>query len=176
MSKEEDMQDKKLLQELKRVLRYDRQTGHFHWKIHLHGRGGMIYPGDVAGAYKDGYTQIIFTYGKRHQWRAHRLAWWFMTGRKPAKGMDIEHKDGNRSNNRWKNLAEVSRTKNMLNLKDGLRSNNKSGHRGVSWRKDTSKWHARIKIKGQIIMLGDYAELSQAVAARRRAERQYLSP
>jgi len=167
-----------MLKTFKKVLRYDPDTGLFHWLIARQKHGGRINPGDVAGADKDGYVQIIFTddSGKRHQWRAHRLAWWFMTGKKPAKGMDIAHDDGDRSNNRWTNLFEETRTKNMQNLNDGLRSNNISGHRGVSLkthRSGSTCWHARITINKRIIPLGDYADINDAIAARKAAEVEY---
>jgi hypothetical protein len=167
------------LETLKRVLRYNPRTGNFHWKIRTHGHGGAINPGDVAGSNKEGYIQIIYTdeTGKRHVWRAHRLAWWFMTGRKLAKGKDIAHGDGKRSNNRWMNLTEKTRTKNMQNLNDGLRSNNVSGHRGVSLRTHRSGntcWHARIKVNKQVILLGDYEDKEDAIAARERAEREHF--
>lgn len=163
---------------LKSVLRYNPRTGLFHWKIRRNSHGGCIYPGDVAGSDKDGYIQIIYTHnGKRHQWRAHRLAWWFMTGKKPTKGMDIGHDDSDRANNRWKNIVEVTRTKNMQNLNDGLRSDNKSGYRGVSWKTHRSgrgAWHARIKVNKQVILLGDYDNKADAIAARKRAEREHF--
>jgi hypothetical protein len=173
--------DERELAFIKRVLDYNPKTGLFHWKIITHGHGGMIYPGDVAGADKDGYTSIIFTdpNGKKLRWRSNRLAWFFMTGKRPAKGMDIAHLDGDRGNNRWKNLAEQTRTKNTQNLKDGLRSDNVSGHRGVSLkthRSGTTCWHARITVNGEKILLGDYAEIEDAIAARQRAERKYFQP
>jgi hypothetical protein len=174
MSKRDDRE----LAFIKRVLDYNPKTGLFHWKIITHGHGGMIYPGDVAGTNKDGYTSIIFRdpRGKVLRWRANRLAFFFMTGRKPAKGMDIAHLDGDRGNDRWKNLSEQPRVKNMQNLNDGLRSNNVSGHRGVSLkthRSGATCWHARIKIDKQVILLGDYADKNDAIAARKKAEREY---
>ena len=171
--------DERELAFLRRVLEYKPKTGLFHWKIITKGHAGAIYPGDVAGSDKDGYKQIIYTdpNGKKLRWRDNRLAFFFMTGRKPAKGMDIAHLDGDRGNNRWKNLAEQPRIKNMQNLNDGLRSNNVSGHRGVSWRTHRSgrgAWHSRITVNKRVILLGDYADINDAIAARKRAEREHF--
>jgi len=168
------MQDELLLQELRRVLRYDPRTGLVHWKISFPNL--RIYSGDVAGSNLDGYTQLKYTdsTGVTHQWLTHRLAWWFMTGRRPAKGMDIGHNDGDRSNCRWNNLSEVTRTKNKLNLNDGLYSSNKSGYRGVWWMKDREKWRAELKIGGVFMHRSDHLDIADAIQARRRAEKQYL--
>jgi hypothetical protein len=109
-----------------------------------------------------------------HIFRAHRLAWWFVKGELPS---ELDHKNGIRSDNRWRNLRLVTRTQNNINPVNRLRSDNKSGHRGVSWkthRSGRSCWHARITVNGRIILLGDYADLDQAVAARKEAERRYF--
>lgn len=155
---------------LNEYLRYNPHTGNFHWIITTHGRGGMIYPGDVAGSLKDGYI-VIHLDGVVY--RAHRLAWYVMTGEWLPPEQDLDHRNGERSDNRFHNLRKATRSENNDNPNNKLRSDNVSGTRGVSWRADTNKWHARIKIKGKIILLGDYIELEDAVAARKAAEAHY---
>lgn len=168
------MEGEQLRKELKRVLRYDRKTGYFHWKIHTNGRGGAIKPGDIAGTNKDGYVQIIYTDpdGIRHLWRAHRLAWWFIKGEIPK---EIGHDNGKRNDNRWSNLESVTRRENTRNKNNVLLPSNKSGHRGVSWRADTGKWHARVVVDRRAILLGDYTNLDDAIAARKEGERRYFT-
>jgi len=83
--------------------------------------------------------------------------------------MDI---DGHRSDNRWINLRLATRTQNNMNLP--CRSDNKSGHRGVSFRKDTQKWNARIHLSGKTLLLGDFVDKADAAAARKAAEQLYF--
>lgn len=48
-------------------------------------------------------------------------------------------------------------------------ANNSSGVRGVSWKKDTKKWWARIEINGKTRSLGYYTSLEDAARAREEA-------
>lgn len=150
---------------LEQVLTYDPMTGLLRWRIRTHGHGGAINPGDVAGSDKDGYIQIIV--GKK-PYRAHHLAWLLMTGEWPPAGQDVDHADRNRSNNAWSNLRLASRAQNNVNTSG--RRNNTSGCPGVSFRKDTQKWHARITYEGKVILLGNYEKKEDAIAARRAVE------
>src|ERR1022692_2944961 len=79
------------LEHLRTVLEYDPETGRFKWLVSRQSRHG-ISPGDIAGSFKcdskngrhdGGYIQIVVD---QHQYRAHRLAWWFMTGTPAPKG------------------------------------------------------------------------------------------
>jgi len=95
-----------------------------------------------------------------------------MTGEFPPKGGEIDHINRDRADNRWANLRLATRSQNNMNA--GLRSDNKSGHKGVSKRRDTGKWHARITVKRRILLLGNFHSFEDAVAARRAAERQFF--
>ena len=50
--------------------------------------------------------------------------------------------------------------------------NNSSGVTGVTWRKNSQKWYARICFKGKSYSLGYYKELGDAIAARKQAEKE----
>ncbi|MFY0735623.1 HNH endonuclease signature motif containing protein [Aurantimonas sp. NFXS3] len=154
-------------EEVLALLSYDPVTGIFRWKIETHGHGGAIHPGDEAGTIKDGYRHIIL-FGR--QYRAQHLAWLIMTGEWPT-GFDIDHENRSRDDNRWDNLREATRSQNNIN--SGPHRNNKSGRKGVSWRKDTQKWHARIVVDGRTLLLGDFHELQEAIAARDEAEKHH---
>ena len=85
--------------ELVRNLRYDPNTGLFHWRITKQ----RAKTGAVAGTTnKDGYVKIRFegTGGKAYY--AQRLVWLYCHGFVPS--VEIDHEDGNRSNNRLNNL------------------------------------------------------------------------
>ena len=158
------------LAQLKRILRYDPKTGYFHWKTRLTCGNGHE-PDDIAGTQVNGYIQIRLA--RPYRYYAHRLAWWFMTGRRPPRDKEVGHKNTKRADNRWENLHLGTSTVNKQNLNDKLRKNNRSGHRGVLWRTDKKKWRARIVVDKHTIALGDYTHLNEAVAARKQAEKLY---
>ena len=56
-----------------------------------------------------------------------------------------------------------------------LRKDNVSGYAGVSFRKDKGKWYSRIWVMKKVIRLGTFERYEDAVAARKRAEEEYLS-
>lgn len=143
-------------------LSYDPTTGLFRHKIsHL-----KVRPGDIAGYENDQGYIIINVYGQRI--RAHRAAWFVMTGEYLDNEFDVDHEDNNRSNNVFTNLRKATRTQNNLNR--GLTAGNKSGKAGVSLRKDTGKWDARIVYEGRTILLGNHAKIEDAINARLEAE------
>ena len=151
------------------LLSYCPETGIFRWLVRTHTTGRMIYPGDIAGTKKDGYC-VIFVYGK--QYRAHQLSFLFMTGEWPPIDSDIDHKNRDRFDNSWDNLRIATRTQNNMNAK--IRANNRSGFKGVSLRKDTGKWHARITVDKKRILLGDFENIEDAVKVRKEAEKKYF--
>lgn len=151
------------------LIEYRPATGRFHWLVERRGYHGGVKPGDIAGTLKDGYIQIIID---QRIYAAHRLAWFLMTGAFPPKGREIDHINRNRADNRWENLRLVTRSQNNMNA--GLRSDNKSGQKGVGRRKDTGKWYARVTVQRRIILLGHFGSYDEAVAARRAAERRYF--
>lgn len=147
-------------------LDYDPETGHFIWKITSNAHGGKIMPGDIAGGRTQGYVQIC---RKGKCVRAHRLAYLFVNGEWPPEGMDIDHINGNREDNRWVNLRLATRSQNNNN--GGIRADNKSGHRGVSFATREQKWDARIKVNGKLYLLGKFKDKEDAIAARKKAEK-----
>ncbi|MBK6800434.1 MAG: HNH endonuclease [Novosphingobium sp.] len=148
---------------------YEPETGLFRWKVKRNGYGGGTYPGKVAGTvHKDGY--IIINFNAR-LWRAHRLAFLFMTGAVPPKGMEVDHVNGDRADNRWDNLRSVTRRQNNYNL--GVSKKNVSGTKGVSWVASRGQWLARIKADGKVVHLGQFDEKQDAIAARRDGEAKY---
>ena len=93
---------------------------------------------------------------------AHRVAWAIHNGEWPAG--EIDHKNGNRSDNAICNLRDVSATENRKNSR--LRSDNTSGACGVYWDKDLQKWRAAIGVSGKAVHIGVYTKKEDAVNAR----------
>jgi hypothetical protein len=150
-------------EQLRQEIHYDPETGIF-MKMSVC-RGGLkpkVLIGNVKSS--SGYLQIRIS-GKVHQ--AHRLAWFYMTGRMPD--FQIIHVDGIKHNNRWGNLER--RTSIRVDKKAG--SEHGSGVMGVTWVKDKSKWRARIRINDIDVHLGMFKELNDAIEAREEANAQY---
>lgn len=148
-------------------LSYNPKTGIFRWKVERNSHGGKIFPGDEAGTLKDGYVQIKL-FGKVY--RAHHLAWLVMTGEWPPTNSDMDHRNRDRADNSWRNLRLATRSQNNMNGRTP--SHNKSGVKGVSYRSDIGKWHARIVKNDRVILLGNFVSKADAIAARRTAESQ----
>lgn len=139
---------------LKQLLNYDPKTGIFTYLKEK----GKRHIGDVAGAQdKYGYISIGIDYIK---YKAHRLAWLYMTGEFPKN--QIDHKDLNKSNNKWENLREADWFHNNQNV--GISRNNTSGVKGVSWDSTTKKWRATIEANGGTYRLGRFNNLEEAAA------------
>ena len=103
-----------------------------------------------------------------HTYLSARLAWLYMTGEWPVQ---IDHRNRIRSADRWDNLRDVDNAKNAQNR--GKRSDNTSGHPGVSFKKNLGKWQAEITVFGDRKYLGVFPTQEEAVAARHEAEQHY---
>lgn len=79
----------------------------------------------------------------------------------------VDHVNRNTLDNRRSNLRVCTFSENQAN--SGLRRDNTSGHRGVSWVKAKKRWRALIRINGKKKHLGYFLEKTQAVAAYREA-------
>lgn len=66
-------------------------------------------------------------------------------------GMQIDHINGNRLDNRRENLRVCTPKQNARNR--SLQANS-SGYKGVNWDKQMKKWRSKIKIDGKQIFLG----------------------
>lgn len=145
------------------LLRYEENTGNLIWII---SRAGKL-KGSIAGG-DDGRGYIKIRIDRR-DYRAHRLCWLITKGRWP-KG-EIDHKNGNRSDNRLSNLREVTGQENSKNLSRSKA--NTSGRTGVCWHKASGKWQARIKVDGRYVSLGVFDSIIDAADARKNAEIRY---
>lgn len=81
----------------------------------------------------------------------------------PPSGFDVDHINGNKLDNRRANLRICSRHENTFN--QGLRSNNNSGYKGVSWRKQERKWIAQIQANGKRKTIGYFDSAIEAARA-----------
>ena len=82
--------------------------------------------------------------------------------------VQIDHENGDRSDNRIANLRDVPPSENMRNVKRHI--TNTSGHVGVFWYKPRNKWVARITVNYTLHHLGYFTDIADAIAARKAAE------
>ncbi len=146
---------------LKEVLDYDRTTGIFRWRKRISIR---ITVGSEAGQRNRGYVLINID-GKRY--RAHRLAWLYVTGSFPR--YEIDHINGIRDENRFCNLRDVPRLINGQNHRKAD-CDSKTGFLGVTKRKNG--FVAQISTKGKNFNLGIFPSAEKAHKAYIKAKRQ----
>lgn len=92
---------------------------------------------------------------------AHRLAWQLYYGVRPP--VHIDHRDNDGLNNRIKNLRRANKAENNWNA--GVRSDNKSGVKGVFFDNATQKFRASISIGGKQRSVGYFKTISEAEKA-----------
>lgn len=158
------MRDEITARRLKEVLDYHCEWGIFIQKKQTSRR---VKVGSVVG-YKrpSGYVAIMID-GKNYY--AHRLAWLYMTGKWPDD--QVDHIDGNRSNNRISNIRECNRHQNAQNCK--TRSDNKLGIKGVSFSKKDNIFVTQIQSNGKVYQVGSFKTAEEAQKAYAEAALKY---
>lgn len=140
-------------EEVRNLLDYNPATGAFTRRVRTSMR---INVGDAAGC-PNGKGYLLIRLQNR-LYRAHRLAWLYVHGEWPPH--EIDHIDGNRSNNAIANLRPSTHAQNMQNL--AKKSSNTSGVTGVHWDQLRSKWKAEIGANGTVLRLGSFASKEEA--------------
>ena len=92
-------------------------------------------------------------------------------------GVDVDHINGDRLDNRLENLRLCSRKENLrntmkrMNTKKGVAS---SKYKGIYWAKDRNKWRATIRFNGKNYHIGTFEdELEAAKAYNEYAEKHF---
>ena len=150
--------------ELKKLLRYDPNTGIFIWikKTCL-----KVVVGKTAGTLSAKGYIVITIRGKLY--RAHRLAWLDVYGVWPKD--QIDHINHIKDDNRIENLREASQQDNCKNR--SISKANKSGVIGVSWVKEYRSWKATAWLNGKAVSLGQFRDKFDAICARKSFENKH---
>jgi hypothetical protein len=91
----------------------------------------------------------------------------------PPKGFVVDHIDGNTLNNCRSNLRVCSYSQNLANSIVN-RLANKSGYKGVCWKKKEKKYSAQITVNYKAIHLGYFKNPVEAAKAYDNAARKYF--
>ncbi|WP_186276154.1 HNH endonuclease [Burkholderia gladioli] len=140
---------------------YDAETGVFT-RIKTNRTPALLGPvkGNPMGA---GY--LALSIGNR-QYYMHRLAWFYVHGKWPARAID--HINGDRTDNRLANLRDVSQAENMQNVRRP-KAYSSTGLLGVAKCRD--KFRAEIRINGRKKHLGTFDTAESAHLAYMDAKR-----
>ena len=118
---------------------------------------GRAKEGERAGTEDvHGYRRILID-GKKYY--EHHLVWFWLYEEWPD---EIDHIDGDRSNNTPDNLRICTRTENCFNAK---RETGQSGLKGAYLDKRNLQWYSKIQIGGQVKFLGNHGSAEEAHAA-----------
>jgi hypothetical protein len=119
-------------------------------------------PGTFAGRKlgstdQQGYTILLIN---RKQYKAHRIAWLWVHGEWPK--FEIDHINGNRSDNRLCNLRDIPKAGNQQNLKGAKKNNLSTGLLGAYWDKSKGKFTSKIVVNGVPKSLGGFSTAEEA--------------
>jgi hypothetical protein len=154
--------------QLRELLEYFPNTGEWWWRVDQ--RNG-IKAGDLAGCIKADHIGRKKSYQLRkimimgRTYTSSRLAWFYITGEWPA-GF-IDHRNNDSLDDRWDNLRLATASQNKINAP--VRSDSKSGIKGVYYDPRRKTWSAQIGVNGKRRFLGRFASAGEAQAAYKTA-------
>lgn len=139
------------LEEYQKKYDYDPETGIFTWN------SGSRKGKPAGGREKDGITLYM---GKLGRFKAHRVAWLYVTGEDPGDSL-IDHKDQDPFNNKWENIRKASHAENGKNSSGW--KNESTGVKGITLT-SSGKYRARIRVDGNMVNIGTFGSLEEAIS------------
>lgn len=139
---------------LRETLHYDPETGIF---TRLTSTGGVRSGTRTGSVNSDGYLDIRVG---GQLFRAHRLAWLYMTSEWP-RGV-IDHRNHDKTDNRYVNLRDVTHAVNLQN-QSRARIDSSTGVLGVI--RSGPNFRAEITVDGRSRHIGSFPTMEQASAA-----------
>jgi hypothetical protein len=148
---------------LKELVSYNEETGIFTRIIKASSsKPGIVISKPMKSGYLRMHIDSILYYH-------HRLAWLYVYGNWPK--LLIDHIDGDKSNNKIKNIREANFSENFQNI--SIVSNAASGLRGAYLDKKSGKWQAKIMKNYKSISAGYYDTAELAHKAYLDAKRKH---
>lgn len=142
------------------VLSYDPKTGNLTWRKPTGKKPKVGNEAGCAHTQANGYQYVqVGIDGGRY--RKTTVIWLIVHGCKPIG--DIDHVNGNSTDDRLCNLREATRTQNMANKR--MHKNNRSGIKGVFWDTQRKKWRAQVRKDRKNHYAGHFTDKYEAGAA-----------
>lgn len=143
---------------LRELFSYDKKTGKLTRLVTTSSRSKA---GEVAGwCGPDGYNYVRID---TKTYKVSCVAWAMTTGEWSLS--KIDHKNRNRSDDRFGNLRQASNAQNSANTATRAQS----GAKGVYFFKNTGKWVAQIRVDYKLKTLGYFSDRRLAALAYNRA-------
>lgn len=136
-----------------KLLAYNPLTGQITRLTSVGGQQVGSLAGWVDG---DGYRHVSIN---NRSYLASHVAFMLMEGRWPRSGLEMDHIDTNRANDRWKNLREVTTARNRENRRR-VRKDSASQVKGVL--AVGRRFKAQLSVKRQTLSLGTYDTADEA--------------
>ena len=131
--------EKEVIEHIKKCYTYDAATGE------IRNRKGQV----MKGWERKGYKLLNIRIGnRRNEISLHHIAWALVFGRFPKQ---IDHINGNKTDNRIENLREVSQSENNQNMLHDWIPNGDTGVPGVY----NVKWGYQTRIHGKKCYFAD---------------------
>ena len=139
------------------------KNGGLYWKV---ARGGMSKRGTRAGTKSTRGYRLVSIAGKRY--KEHRVIFFMHHGYLPV---EIDHIDGDTSNNSIENLRAASRSQNCTNRR--VFKTSRSGTKGVTWNTKEHRWWVRVQIDGKRRFFGAFEDVELATLVAQEAQTKY---
>lgn len=131
------------------VFEYSPETGVLRYK---NPKSYAVHRDQAGWLDKQGYREVRMD-GKR--FFAHRVVWAYVYGAWPVH--EIDHINGDRSDNRISNLRDVSRWGNQRNMVQ-----HREGHLAGTTHRTLNSWQAKIQVNGVRHHIGSFATEQEA--------------
>ena len=146
------------------LFRYDYETGVLYWRWRVNSRvPKTLEAGTQRKSSSSGYLDVQ-VHGRSYP--AHRIVMLMCYGFY-GEGLEVDHINHIRNDNRLVNLRFVTHGENMRNK--SVSSKSTTGVTGVYFYKRLQKYIARIRVNREFIHLGTFETLEEAAAARAEA-------
>lgn len=148
------------------LFRYDYETGVLYWRWRVNSR----VPKTLEAGTQKKSSGYLYVRVHGRDYLVHRIVMLMCYGFY-GEGLEVDHINHVRNDNRLCNLRFVTRSENNKN--QSLSSRSTTGVTGVSFFKARKKYTAQIGVNREFIHLGYFDTLEEAAEARRQADRKY---
>lgn len=145
-----------------KLFRYDYETGVLYWRR----RNSNRVPKTLEAGTQRKSSGYLYVQVHGRFYPVHRVVMLMCYGFY-GEGLEVDHINHVRNDNRLVNLRFVTRSENMRN--GSISSNNTTGVTGVYFLKDRKKYMAQIGVNRKLMFLGYFETLEEAAAARAEA-------